>query len=448
MLRLLLLFVLMTSVASAQWISAYYAGWMQGNQWSYHLPADKVDYSAVTHIMHFSVDPTRTGGVVFSDITNWSVNQAVMHAHNAEKKILISVGGWGSDNLFRGATRAEYLDIFVSNLVAFIELHDYDGIDLDWEPIEAPAKFNNLVVALRKAMPSDKLLTCAVMTEDLAVAAVHEHFDQINIMTYDLSGPWPGWVTWHNAPIYNGGNTFYSTGRLLPSADMYVDQLISAGVPKEKIGIGLDWYGYAWHGGSGTPTGGVTAPYQQYTTDPIRDQQIGYYQIKDRWSNVPETWDVDAQAAYLSIDAASNTDDYFISFDNEQTGQAKIDYVREKGIGGLIVWELGGGYRPGEVQPDMLLQALKASYGGDIPSDTTEPPIPEPEPCDTVFVEQSDSVAYWLGFRDGQALADTILVSIPVDTVYLPSPPDTILVPSGHDTLYVIPKRFEVIIKE
>ena len=66
---------------------------------------------------------------------------------------------------------------------------------------------------------------------------------------------------WHNAAIYDGGARFPSGG-LVPSSDGMVGSYISAGVPASKIGIGIDFYGYAWNGGDGTSTGGATEPRQ------------------------------------------------------------------------------------------------------------------------------------------------------------------------------------------
>jgi chitinase len=76
-------------------------------------------------------------------------------------------------------------------------------------------------------------------------------------------------------------------------------------------------------------------------------------------------WDADAEAVYLSIDAAGAANDKFVSYDDEQTAQAKVAYVRNRNIGGLIVWELSGGYRPTQPagQRDPLLQALRQAAG-------------------------------------------------------------------------------------
>ena len=92
-------------------------------------------------------------------------------------------------------------------------------------------------------------------------------FDQINLMTYDLSGPWQGWVTWFNAPIYNEGLTFPSVpGELLPSIEGAVTNFLAGGIATNKLGIGIPFYGYIWQGGTGTSTGGATQSYQEWTT--------------------------------------------------------------------------------------------------------------------------------------------------------------------------------------
>ena len=49
---------------------------------------------------------------------------------------------------------------------------------------------------------------------------------------------------------------------------------------------------------------------------------------------------------------------------------AKAAYVRSKGIGGMIIWELGGGYQAGapEGKRDALLKAVKEAFAGGTPS--------------------------------------------------------------------------------
>src|ERR1700741_1844650 len=80
---------------STPWVSAYYAGWSQG--WSNNglLPAEAIDYSAITHIMHFSLVPRSDGSLDADANSMTTINSAaiISSAHAAGKKGLITVGG-------------------------------------------------------------------------------------------------------------------------------------------------------------------------------------------------------------------------------------------------------------------------------------------------------------------------------------------------------------------
>lgn len=375
---------------SGIWASAYYAGWQQGYNNTGYLPAQNVDYSAVTHIIHFALVPRADGSLddAANSVTAYNANQLITRAHAAGKKVIISVGGWNSDVGFRGATSAANRSLFISNLISLMTTRSYDGIDIDWEPFQSSdgPQYVAFIAALRTALNAitpRPLLTAATGASMRDVLAqVHQHFDQINLMTYDYSGPWPGWVTWHNAPIYDGGYRFPSTNGPVPSANRDIDLTIAAGVPANKLGIGIDFYGYVWSGGSGTPAGGVTEPRQSWTTTPSVQGNVPYYTImQNYYQQQYYRWDSAPQAAYLSIDNSGSTGDKFISYDNQTTVQKKVEYVRSKNIGGVIIWELGGGYRanlPGG-QRDSLLQAVKtAVFGGAPPAPPSAPALVSP----------------------------------------------------------------------
>jgi len=338
------------------------------------MPASNIDFTALTHIIHFSLVPNSDGTLNSSDngITTANSADVVSRAHAAGKKVLICVGGASSESVFQGATSSANLPIFINSLTNFMATRGYDGVDIDWEPLPASdaQQYTNLVNGLWAALslfPQHKLLTVAAgayppygdppTAEYIMFAALQNKLDQINIMTYDLSGPYGGWVTWFNSPIYDGGYRFPSTGGLVPSVDGAVSNFISYGVTANKLGIGIAFYGYVWTGGSGTSTGGVTQPRQSWTTAPTVSTpdystiMTSYYQ-----SNLYH-WDNSAQAAYLSITNSNPANDMFISYDDQRTCQSKVSYARNHGLGGVMIWELAQDHQSG--QPDPLLQALK-----------------------------------------------------------------------------------------
>ena len=250
---------------------------------------------------------------------------------------------------------------------------------MDWEPVQEVQAYLAFVRELRQNFPSSSLLVTAVMTgTDRAVLAkVAPYVDQINLMTYDMAGAWPGWVTWHNSPLYDGGAVFQSTGGLLPSIDQVVRDKLAGGVPASKLGIGIDFYGYVWRGGDGTNTGGVTRPVQGWKTDPDVKANIPYFQIMESYYRSHASWDSSAEASYIGIDNPGSARDEFISFDNERSVLAKSEYVRKMGLGGVIIYDLGAGYR--RTLPkgyrDLLLQSVRYGLeGGRKPVSDDVPP--------------------------------------------------------------------------
>lgn len=351
------------------WVTAYYAGWMQGQYNNGALPAQDIDYDAITEIIHFALVPHADGSLDSTANTILASNSAALisRAHAAGKKVLICVGGAGSRDAFLGATSLLTLPKFINNLVSFMQSRGYDGIDIDWEyldPIADAVPYANFVTNLRARLDQitpRPLLTAANGSQSIVFTTIYNDFDQINLMTYDMSGAWPGWVTWHNAPISDGGLHFPSTGRLVPSANGEINDFLNAGIPKNKLGIGIDFYGYIWSGGDGTSTGGATEPGQTWTSPPSVQANVAYSTlIQQYYKPAYYRWDSTAQAPYLSIDNPGSANDKFISYDNEMSVKAKLDYVKQKGLGGVIIWELGGGMLPSAYpNRDRLLQTVK-----------------------------------------------------------------------------------------
>jgi chitinase len=370
------LFPLLSSAPSAHAdlrITAYYPGYKQSL-----MPASNIDFSVVTHLIHFSVVPNSDGTIDpgQNGITAARSADVVSRAHTAGRKVLICVGGASSEPGFQGATISANLSFFVSNLVGFVSSNSYDGIDIDWEPLPSSDfnQYTNLVIALRLALNGlspAKLLTVAAAAyppypdfsndEFVMYDSIQDQLDQINLMTYDLSGPYAGWVTWFNSPIYDGGATFPKSTRRLPSIDVPVNSFLSNGVAASKIGVGTPFYGFVWRGGNGTSTGGVTQPQQSWTNAPSTTAvpfstiMSTYYQ-----SNL-YYYDTAAQAAYLSVNNPVSTNDEFISYDDEHSTEAKVSYARNNSLGGLMIWELSQDYEAtapaGQRNP--LLQSVK-----------------------------------------------------------------------------------------
>lgn len=341
------------------WITGYYPQYEAAK-----MPVSRIDFTTVTHAVHFCLEAESDGSITAAyGLTPAVCGGFVTTVHGAGRQALICVGGAGSESGFQGATAGANLSRFVTNLVSFMSTNQYDGIDIDWEPLGPGdvAQYTNFVRALRAAMNgvgAGKILTVAAPANDAPdpefamFASLQGLFDQINIMTYDMSGPWEGWVTWHNSPVTNGGNTFPSTGGPLPSINGALRNFTGAGVAPAKLGIGLPFYGDIWTGGPG-----LTQPRQGWGNGPAPTVTTATYAaiINTYYQAGRYHWDNSAQAAYLSVTNSPPTNDLFISYDDAESCQVKVSDIRNLHLGGLIIWELSQDYSGGQ---SPLLQSL------------------------------------------------------------------------------------------
>ena len=334
------------------WVTGYYPGWQQTVK-----PSD-IDFKVVTHVIYFSLIPKADGSLdaTGNGLTDANAEALVAATHKAHRKVLVSVGGENSGPAFQAAIAPGVRPAFVKNIVDWATSRHFDGVDIDMEPTkpEDAANFQALVhevrVGLRASNP-DALLTSAVGVTPAIYKPILDDVDQINIMTYDMSGPWEGWETWYNSCLDNGGRKFKSVGRPLPSSKQMVADMIAGGVPASKIGIGICMYGVAWKGATGPnqPIDGVTTEGISYAD--IMDK----YYAKNRYH-----WDVGPDAPYLAVDAPNKQDRAFVAYDDARACEAKVSFVRSQHLGGVIIWELAGGYRSNQPagQRDTLLKSI------------------------------------------------------------------------------------------
>ncbi len=352
------------------WITGYYPGYETGV-----MAPSIIDFTTVTHVIHFALVPQDNGSLDSSDngLTPAACTNLVGLAHAARRQALVCIGGAGTEGDFLQATTNANLGVFITNLIGFMSAYNYDGIDVDWEPFLSTdaSQYTNLINGLRAALnqfPVHKLLTVAApaypsygdspTAEFAMLASVQSELDQINVMTYDLSGPYAGWVTWFNSPIYDGGYTFPNTTELVPSINGAVSNFLSNGVAPGKLGIGLPFYGYTWTGGPG-----VTGPRQAWpSTNPPTTSTSTYATIVNNYySSNLYRWDTVAQAAYLSITNSPASADMFISYDDAEACQTKISFARNLHLGGIMIWELSQDYFSAQppAQRNPLMATLK-----------------------------------------------------------------------------------------
>lgn len=345
-----------TENASPIWVCAYY---LAGDQASKRLLPEQIDFAAMTHLIHFRVAAESDGS--FDPATcGTTVEQArtvVGLAHKAGKKVLLGFATDPDAKKLRVALKDPARPNLVRNLVRLVVDRGYDGVDIDVEPLDDPdvpdyEKFIRELYPALKAAGPNLILTAAVAKQPALFNRLQFAFDRINLMTYDLSGPWPGNRSWYNGCLFDGGKLF-GPGDPCPSVDGMVQQFVKAGVAPGKLGIGIAFYGYVWTG--------VDGPMQNIKGVSV-DDSVDYNVIREKYGTRAQYhWDTVAHAPYRSISASEAKDRLFVSYDDERLCAEKIQYTRDHNLGGVIIWELGGAYFPSPKSgpKDPLLQSVK-----------------------------------------------------------------------------------------
>ncbi|HTI61272.1 glycoside hydrolase family 18 protein [Mucilaginibacter sp.] len=271
---------------------------------------------------------------------------------NPDIKLLISIGGWGGSRNFSDAVLTDTArEGFAASAVAIVRKYKLDGVDIDWEypndigagNIYRPEDKHNYTLMFRKLRldldtlekqtGSKKLLTTAVggFTRFLTLTEMGDaskYLDYVSLMTYDFAQD-SLHIVLHHTNLYSSKG--YKT---LCSADIAVHDFMAAGVPADKLVVGVAFYGHTLVAADSQKMilGARTAAIH------VRGGGGGYTFIKDSLINqkgYKYYRDKDAGAPYLY-----NADlRQFITFDDEWSVKNKCRYVKKNGLAGVMFWE-------------------------------------------------------------------------------------------------------------
>ncbi|KRG86585.1 hypothetical protein ABB34_06595 [Stenotrophomonas daejeonensis] len=362
-LRTLLAATLLAFTAAAQ-AQPRLIGYVMDSPAPLQLTATKLD------VVNFAFAKVAADGRVYLPDT---VDPARLHAvvgkrtDNPGLKVLLSIGGWGAGNFSEAAATVAARARFIDSGVALVHEFDLDGLDIDWEyPTlgdadisHAPGdrrNFTLLLEQLRARLDGEGkgrrhyLLTIAAaegrFAAGLELPRIARSLDWINLMTYDFHGSLTP-TTGHHAGL--------SRSPLAAPQDRdteaAVRYFLDAGVPADKINVGVPFYGRTF-GDVDPANDGL---YRSFASDGgfITWQQIVHTRLgAPGWQR---HWDDAAQAPYLW----NPSERRFITYDDPQSLAIKAGYVKRNGLGGIMYWEQRGD--DNEQLLDVLHEAL---HGG------------------------------------------------------------------------------------
>ena len=337
------------NAASGEKLVGYYAAWGA----YYGFTPDRIDATKLTHVNYafagIRTDLKITMGYPDKDPDNFRMLND-LKKKNPELKTLISIGGWDGSGRFSDAALTDTSrTVFAESCVEFVKKYGFDGIDIDWEyPVSGglpgnssrPDDRHNFTLLLQKlrekldeqgaADNRHYLLTMAAgagstYPKNIELSQVQKYLDYATIMTYDIHGMWDS-HTDLLAPLYDNTD---DSPQYKSSADSSIKIWENSGFPMNKLIMGIPFYGYQYssvrnsnQGLYGTFSGAKPINYSVIEKNYLN--QKGYIRYFHSQSKVP--WLYDGST--------------FISYEDPESIGIKASYIKSKGLGGAMIWEL------------------------------------------------------------------------------------------------------------
>jgi chitinase len=342
-------------------VIGYYIGWARDER---SFPPEKIDATKLTHI-NYAFANVVDGQVVLGrpkdDLANFAGLRALKKV-NPALKLLVSVGGWEwsahfSDVALTPASRKRFADSAVNYMLT----HQLDGVDIDWEfPVgggkpgnsarpQDKRNFTLLLQAVRKGLDTagkkrrqHYLLTIATnpgpdFVKNTELAQVAKTLDWINIMGYDFNGPW-GKRSGPLAPLVADPAAANYGVVTTSNVSTGVEGHLKAGVPLNKIVLGVPFYGYVWQGCANVNHG----EYQECTGPAKGTWEPGsleYSDIATHYLTKPgftRHWN----AATKTPSVWNPEGGIYIAYEDAESLGHKLDLVQQKKLAGVMIWEI------------------------------------------------------------------------------------------------------------
>ncbi len=372
-----------TMPASWDHIVSSYRGWDYGDYTNYlQQPAGTTLSAGVglfdewADVKANTASEALTMSPAFREGSNFSQLRDLKQTHS-KLRTLVSIGGWTlSSPFFSIARSAQKRADFAKSAVYVTARYGFDGIDIDWEypgggglqqsgigdPATDGANYLLLLQALRDELNHQTTLdgktyylTIAAPAGDgnianMNPAAIAGIVDWINIMTYDFHGGWDSY-TGLNSPMVNiDPNPSNANWSVTGATNIYLNGMNgSGGVAPSKLVLGTPFYGRGWSNVQPGPNGnGLGQAGAEATSPGLGETEFPYKSLFSSGfltysgstfagaGGYTRYWDMIAQVPYLYSSTAKS----FITYDDPQSMNAKMNYANQMGLGGVMFWEL------------------------------------------------------------------------------------------------------------
>jgi len=298
--------------------------WMNGLEANY-------DWSMLSHLCYFGYEVNPADGGT-SDSHNWLTTSVVTNAQNAGVKVHLCATMFSDHATFFGSTTAK--QNLINNLISYVNSRNADGVNIDFEAVPSTQSANltafmiDLCNQMHAAIPGSQItiaLPSVNWSGTFDVASMAPYVDIFIIMGYDY--------------YYGGSTTAGPTGGLYNLTSTYtycqsksINYYLNAGVPANKLALGVPYYGREYVTAGATPPSSVTGASTTRTYKYIMANSTGYY------NQSAKLWENNCFSPYWAYNDG-NWNQCFI--DDVMSLGKRYDMVNRRGLAGIGIWCLG-----------------------------------------------------------------------------------------------------------
>uniref|UniRef100_A0A1I7UCD9 Glyco_18 domain-containing protein n=1 Tax=Caenorhabditis tropicalis TaxID=1561998 RepID=A0A1I7UCD9_9PELO len=269
-------------------------------------------------------------------------------------KVMVSIGGYENSDYFSkimASTRRRRK--LTNSIVSFIKQHDINGVNIYWEhpPESQKFKYSKFLKKLRRKLDEqedkdNKKYMISIVAPRARIDNWESGFDLdgiidtvdfINVISLNYYGPWPN--EWGSpvgpcAPLYSGvGSRSYF------NVDHTIQYYIGETKRPDKLNIAIPFSVNLWRNVKEKLNPECEVFRNVELKDGKAEGQISMSRWTvdhEGWKLSPASWDKETRTSYI-FDPVART---FLTFENEKSLAAKMDYVNEMRLGGVFVMSI------------------------------------------------------------------------------------------------------------
>lgn len=258
--------------------------------------AEQIEFNKLTHVNISFANPINNQGTL--SVGDEDIDPIVSMAHDGGADVFIALAGGALTSTWSSAwthlQKPQNRSAFIHKIVQYCDNHDLDGVDVDLEWGGVGENYSGFVIELSDSLHANGYQISAALPGTYRFPDVSNNalaaFDFINMMAYNLTGPWD--------PDNPGPHSPYSFA--VSSKNYWVEQ----GVSKSKLTLGVPFYGYTFNG---SDVSSFT-----YRTIVAEDSENAYH-------------DQSGSSYYNGIPTIKN----------------KTTYAMNQDLDGVMIWEIG-----------------------------------------------------------------------------------------------------------